>query len=139
MRAPAALIAMAMLALLAAAPAAGAPRPPIPIPGPLSGPLPKYEGSPARKRPLEARTPAANSVLARNGRSGTGLAAGNGGFSPMPGPLGLGTTSMSALQFGSCASLAFGPAGQLVGVCSGPTGPGAQARGSRTRWPRLPA
>ena len=123
MRLPASLIALALLTLLAAGPAAGAPRPPVPIPGPLSGPLPKYEGSPARRRPLDERLPEANSVLARNGRSGTGLAAGNGGFSPMPGPLGRGTTSMSALQFGACASLAFGSSGQLVGVCSGPTGP----------------
>ena len=112
-----------VLALGVALPAAAA-QPRIPIPGPLDGPLPEFAGSATRARPLDERPPPRNPQLTRNGRSGSGLAAGNGGFSPMPGPLGDGTGRLSGLEFGTCAGLAFGAGGQLIAVCNGPVGPG---------------
>ncbi len=101
---------VAVLVLLAAAPAA-AQQPAIPIPGPLDGPLPRFTGAPATAQPLRVPVNAANPALAPDGRSGSGLAAGNGAFSPFPGPLGRATTRASALSFGVCASLAFDRAG----------------------------
>ena len=75
-----------LAALLLAAPAAA--QQATPIPGPLDGPLPRYEGEPATARPLTGPFLAQNPFLAPDGRSGSGLAAGNGAASPLPGPLG---------------------------------------------------
>jgi hypothetical protein len=97
--------------------------PVIPIPGPLDGPLPRFIGAPTTAHPLRGPWPRANPALAPSGRSGSGLAAQNGAASPFPGPLGRGTTSASALQFGTCASLAFDARSRLLAVCSGPLGP----------------
>ncbi len=108
------------LALSAPAPAQ---QPAIPIPGPLDGPLPRFTGAPAAAQPLRGPWPRANPALAADGRSGSGLLAQNGAASPFPGPLGRGTTSASALQFGTCASLAFDAGARLLAVCSGPLGP----------------
>jgi hypothetical protein len=116
-----AAVAAAMALPIAAAVAA--PQPATPIPGPLSGPLPPYAGAPVAARPLPGPFPRANPVLAPDGRSGSGLAAGNGGASPLAGPLGVATTSASALEFGTCASLAFDAKGRLLAVCNGPMGP----------------
>lgn len=110
------------LLLLGAAPA-HAQQPAVPIPGPLDGPLPRYQGEPAAARSLPGPWNAAHPAHARDGRSGSGLAAGNGGASPFPGPLGRGTTGASAMQPGSCASLAFGAGDRLLALCNGPTGP----------------
>ncbi|MCW2991158.1 MAG: hypothetical protein JWM73_1752 [Solirubrobacterales bacterium] len=111
----------AVLFLVLAAPAAA--QQAVPIPGPLDGPLPRYEGGPAAARPLPGPFPRHNPALAPDGRSGSGLAAGNGGASPDPGPLGLLPERSSALQPGSCSSLAFDGHRRLLAVCSGPTGP----------------
>jgi hypothetical protein len=111
------------LALLLAAPAS-AQQPAIPIPGPLDGPLPRFLGAAAAPQPLaHVSYNPQNAALAPDGRSGSGLAAGNGAASPFPGPLGHATTSASALQFGTCASLALDKDARVVAVCSGPLGP----------------
>jgi len=94
----------------------------IPIPGPLDGPLPRFTGAPTTAQPLNVPVNAANPALAPDGRSGSGLAAGNGASSPLPGPLGRGTTRASALAFGTCASLAFDKRDRLLAVCNGPLG-----------------
>jgi hypothetical protein len=117
-------LAVAVALLLAAPAAAGAQQPPIPIPGPLDGPLPRFTGAPATAQPLDHITyNAANPALAPDGRSGSGLAAGNGAASPLPGPLGHATARKSAVQFGTCASLAFDKRGRLLADCNGPLGP----------------
>jgi hypothetical protein len=95
----------------------------IPIPAPLDGPLPRYEGAPATARPLAGPFLAQNPFLASDGRSGSGLAAGNGAASPAPGPLGQLPVRSSAVQPGSCGSLAFAASGRLLAVCSGPAAP----------------
>lgn len=97
--------------------------PAIPIPGPLDGPLPRFTGAPTTARPLPGAHPTANPALAPDGRSGSGLAAANGAASPLPGPLGNGTTRSSALQFGTCASLAFDQSDRLLALCNGLLGP----------------
>lgn len=118
-RSPAATV----LCLLALAAPAAAQQPAIPIPGPLDGPLPRFQGAPAEPRPLSGPFPPANPALAPDGRSGSGLAAGNGAASPLPGPLGHGTSGASALQFGTCASLAFDSRDRLLATCNGILGP----------------
>jgi hypothetical protein len=94
-----------------------------PIPGPLDGPLPRFEGAPAEPRPLAGPFPAHNPALAPDGRSGSGLAAGNGGASPLPGPLGELPERASAVMAGGCASLAFDARGRLLAGCNGVLGP----------------
>jgi hypothetical protein len=95
----------------------------VPIPSPLGGPLPVFTGEPATARPLSGPFPRANPALAPNGRSGSGLASANGAASPFRGPLGIGTTSTSAVQLGTCASMAFDESGRLLAVCNGLAGP----------------
>lgn len=109
-------------ALLLATPAA-AQLPAITIPGPLDGPLPRYEGAPAAANPLRGPWRPANPALAPDGRSGSGLVPGNGAASPFRGPLGHGTTRASGLQFGTCSSMAFDAKDRLLAVCNGPLGP----------------
>lgn len=120
---PLSTVACALLAGLATAAPAAAQQPAIPIPGPLDGPLPRFQGEPVAPRPLPGPFLPANPALAPDGQSGSGLAAGNGAASPLPGPLGHGTAGASALQFGTCASLAFDASGRLLAVCNGPLGP----------------
>ncbi|WP_372788975.1 hypothetical protein [Paraconexibacter sp.] len=115
-------LAVAGLCALAPVPAL-AQQPAIPIPGPLDGPLPEFTGEPAAAQPLPGPYPPANPALAPDGRSGSGLAAGNGAASPMRGPLGNGTTRSSTLAFGTCASLAFDAKDRLLAVCNGVVGP----------------
>lgn len=112
-----------LAASLAAAAAAAAQQPAVPIPGPLDGPLPRYQGAPVDPQPLEGLLPPANPALAPDGRSGSGLSAGNGAASQLPGPLGRSTAGTSALQFGTCASLAFDVDERLLAVCNGAAGP----------------
>jgi hypothetical protein len=114
--------AVAIAALLFAA-VAGPARAQLPIPGPLDGPLPRFEGAPAAARPLPGPFPPQNPALAPDGRSGSGLAAGNGAASPLPGPLGQLPTRASAVMAGGCASLAFDARGRLLAGCNGPLGP----------------
>lgn len=95
----------------------------VPIPGPLDGPLPRFTGAPAMAQPLPGPYRPQNPALAPDGRSGSGLAAGNGSASPSAGPLGHGTTRTSTLIPGTCSGLAFDAAGRLLAVCIGPTGP----------------
>ncbi|MEX2194212.1 MAG: hypothetical protein WD844_02925 [Thermoleophilaceae bacterium] len=122
-------VACAVVVALAAGLAAAAPGPAhaqlpaIPIPGPLDGPLPPFQGAPAEPRPLSGPFPPANPALAPDGASGSGLASGNGAASPNPGPLGRGTARAGALQFGTCASLAFDATARLLAVCNGILGP----------------
>jgi hypothetical protein len=116
-------LASSLLALLACAGPASAQQAAIPIPGPLSGPLPRFQGAPVTAHPLSVVLRPANPALAPNGTNGSGLLPGNGAASPFPGPLGNGTTSASALEFGTCASLAFDKRARLIAVCSGPLGP----------------
>jgi hypothetical protein len=111
-----------VLALALAAPALAG-QPAVPIPGPLDGPLPRYEGAPVTARPLAGPYPQHNSAMAGDGVSGSGLAAGNGGASPFSGPLGYLTDRASATEAGSCASLAFDAKARLLALCSGPVGP----------------
>lgn len=120
---PAALVASAAVALAVPSVATAVRQPAIPIPGPLDGPLPRFSGSPAIADPLPGPFLPANPALAPDGTSGSGLAAGNGAASPLAGPLGDGTAGNSALEFGTCASLAFDARGRLLGVCNGPLGP----------------
>jgi hypothetical protein len=94
-----------------------------PIPGPLDGPLPRFEGAPVSARPLAGPFLAPNPALAPDGRSGSGLAAGNGAASPLPGPLGRLPERSSAFQQGGCSSLALDAADRVLAVCSGPAGP----------------
>jgi hypothetical protein len=122
MRRSAALVSSGVVLALVSGPALAA-QPRIKIPGPLDGPLPQFTGATVKPRPLKDRPAAPNQDLARNGRSGSGLAAGNGGYSPMPGPLGRGTSRVSALEFGTCSALALGGGGQLIAACNGPLGP----------------
>ena len=119
----AAILASALLAALGAAVPALAQQPAIPIPGPLDGPLPRFTGEPAEAQPLPGPFPPANPALAPDGRSGSGLVAGNGAATPLAGPLGHGTASASALQFGPCASLAFDARDRLLALCNGLLGP----------------
>jgi hypothetical protein len=121
-----------LLAGLGAAAPAPAQQPAIPIPGPLDGPLPRFQGAPVAAQPLRGPFAPANPALAPDGFSGSGLAAGNGAASPMAGPLGHGTTRASALQFGTCASLAFDASGRLLGVCNGLLGPALRLIDPRT-------
>ncbi|HYF28315.1 MAG TPA: hypothetical protein VD931_21410 [Baekduia sp.] len=116
------LLAALAWAVAAAAPAAAQQRA-IPIPGPLDGPLPRFTGAPADAQPLRGPFAPPNPALAPDGRSGSGLAAGNGAASPHPGPLGRAPARSTALQFGTCGSLAFDAPGRLLAVCSGPLGP----------------
>ncbi|WP_354701757.1 hypothetical protein DSM112329_02087 [Paraconexibacter sp. AEG42_29] len=113
--------------LLGAGPAAvsavAAPQPALKIPGPLDGPLPLFTGAAATPQPLKGPWRPVNPALAADGRSGTGLAAGNGAASPLPGPLGIGTKRSSAFLGGSCTSLAFDKRDRLLALCSVPTGP----------------
>lgn len=115
--------AAALLAALAAAPAAHGQTGVAPIPGPLDGPLPRFEGAPATAQPLRGPWNAQNPALAPDGTSGSGLAAGNGAASPFPGPLGRSSAATSALNPGACASFAFDAKGRLLTVCNGPLGP----------------
>ncbi|WP_196189425.1 hypothetical protein [Conexibacter sp. W3-3-2] len=117
---------------LAAVPATSAQQAAFPIPGPLDGPLPRYTGAPATAAPLPGPFPPANPALAADGRSGSGLAAGNGAASPYPGPLGVGTRSISAFAQGGCSSLAFDARDRLLAVCSNPLGPGLRLFDPRT-------
>jgi uncharacterized protein (DUF1330 family) len=121
---PVALAVLTLLALLGMVGAAFAQQPAVPIPGPLDGPLPPFTGAAVAPKPIRAAYVPHNRALAPDGTSGSGLAAGNGAASPMPGPLGNGTTSASAVQFGTCASLAFDASERLLAVCNGPAGPG---------------
>lgn len=105
--------------LAVAAPAAAS----VPIPGPLDGPLPRFTGEPAAPQPLDGPFPPQNPALAPDGRSGTGLVAGNGASSPLPGPLGRLPARDSALLFGSCSGLAFDAQGRLLAACQSPLGP----------------
>ena len=116
-------VAIAAIAALSPGAPASAQQPATPIPGPLSGPLPPFTGAPAQAQPLPGPFPRANPALAPDGRSGSGLAAQNGAASPFAGPLGHQTTSASALQFGTCASLAFDAQARLLAVCNGAMGP----------------
>lgn len=95
----------------------------IPIPGPLDGPLPRFSGTAAQPQPVADPVPVPNPALAPDGRSGTGLAAGNGAASPLPGPLGRGPQRRSALLLGSCSGLAFDAHARLLAVCQTPIGP----------------
>lgn len=122
-RAPLACAVAALAALAVLASPAAAQQPAIPIPGPLDGPLPRYEGAPAEPSPLGGPFPPHNPALGPDGASGSGLAAGNGAASPFPGPLGHNTASASALQFGNCASLAFDARERLLALCNGLLGP----------------
>lgn len=93
------------------------------IPGPLDGPLPLFQGAAATAQPLRGPWLPQNPHLAPDGRSGSGLAAGNGAASPLPGPLGRGTTRSSALLPGNCSSLAFDRQARLLALCNGILGP----------------
>lgn len=125
------LLAACAAAGAAAAPAAGQARPALPIPGPLDGPLVRNVGGPVAPQPLRGPWPAANPALAPDGRSGSGLAPGNGAASPLPGPLGHLPRRSSAL-LGGCASVAFDAAGRLLLGCNGPLGPSLQLLDPRT-------
>jgi len=117
------LVPLIAAALAVAVPALAA-TPPVPIPGPLDGPLPRFEGNHVAARPLKGVAfPPHNPALAPDGASGSGLAAGNGGASPFPGPLGYLTARASAFQQGSCASLAFDAEGRVIALCNGPVAP----------------
>jgi uncharacterized protein (DUF1330 family) len=115
--------AVALIALLGLAGVAAAQQPAVPIPGPLDGPLPRFTGAAVAAHPLNAAYVPHNPALAPDGFNGSGLAAGNGGASPLRGPLGNGTASASAVQFGTCASMAFDGSGRLLAVCNGAAGP----------------
>ena len=93
------------------------------IPGPLDPPLPLFTGKAVAAAPLHGPYAPQNPALAPDGRSGSGLAAGNGAASPLPGPLGNGTTRSSALELGGCASLAFDKRDRLIAACNSPFGP----------------
>lgn len=116
-----ALLAACAAALLA--PAAAGAQQAVTIPGPLDGPLVRFEGGAATAQPLRGPWLPVNPALAPDGRSGSGLAAGNGAASPLPGPLGRGTTRASALLPGNCSSLAFDRQGRLLALCNGILGP----------------
>jgi hypothetical protein len=118
-----AALAVAVLVALAPAVPASAQQPAIPIPGPLSGPLPLFTGAPVKAQPLPGPYPKANPALAPDGRSGSGLSAANGGTSPFAGPLGNGTASAGTLAFGTCTSLAFDAKARLLALCNGVVGP----------------
>ena len=110
---------LAILALAGTSVAAAA----TPIPGPLDGPLPRFEGKQVDAHPLRGPFPRHNPALAADGASGSGLAAGNGGASTFPGPIGKLTDRASAVHPGNCASLAFAAKGRLLALCNGATGP----------------
>ena len=77
----------------------------------------RSRASSGRRRPRTRSTvPSlpANPALAPDGRSGSGLAAGNGAASPFPGPLGVRTTGRAASSSARCTSLAFDAAGRLL-------------------------
>jgi hypothetical protein len=109
-----------LLLLVVVPSAAAAPQPATPIPSPLEGPLPVFEGAPVAANPLPGPFVPRNPALARNGFSGTGLAAGNGDLSPLPGPLGVATSRSSALELGTCTGFAFDATARLLAVCKGP-------------------
>jgi hypothetical protein len=114
---------LALLAFLGAGATALAAQPAISIPGPLAPFLPKYTGAPATAHPLQGPFRPANPALAPDGRSGSGLASGNGAASPFPGPLGNGTKSNSAVELGTCTSMAFDKTNRLLALCNGVLGP----------------
>ncbi len=93
-----------------------------PIPGPLDGPLPRFTGSAVSAQPLRGPWRPANPALAPDGRNGSGLTPGNTAATPLPGPLGRGTTRSSAVNLGTCSSLAFDKKDRLLAVCNGPMG-----------------
>jgi hypothetical protein len=120
------LVSSVVLAGFVAVPGAAVAGPPVPslkIPGPLDGPLPRFTGAAVAPQPLKGPWRPANPALAPDGRSGSGLAPGNGAASPLPGPLGRGTTRSSALLGGTCAGMGFDTRDRLLAVCSVPTGP----------------
>jgi hypothetical protein len=117
-RSLAAATAVALLALGGTAAAA-----PQKIPGPLDGPLPLFTGAATTAQPLHGPYPKYNPALAPDGRSGSGLAAGNGSATPLAGPLGKGTTRSSALNPGGCASFGFDQHDRLIAACNSPFGP----------------
>lgn len=106
-----------------AAPAGAGPQTAVPIPGPLDGPLPRFTGAATTANPLRGPWRPANPALAPDGRSGSGLAAGNGAASPLPGPLGVRTSRASALLGGTCPSIAFDARDRLLAVCGSQLGP----------------
>jgi hypothetical protein len=110
------------LALLLAS-AAQAQLPALPIPGPGDLNMPAFEGVQVKAHPLRGPFLPPNPWLAPDGRSGTGLAAGNGAASPLSGPLGAGSRRASAIMFGTCAGLAFDAHARLLAVCNGVMGP----------------
>lgn len=107
------------VALLAAGVARAAP---LPIPEPLEGALPRFEGAPASPRPLGGRIPPRHPWLAPNGMSGPHLDAFNSGTSDYLGPLGRNPQKTTALLFAECAGIAFDGRGRVVTVCGGPAG-----------------
>ncbi len=117
--------AAALVVALAAAvaPAAASAQPALAIPSPFEGPLKPYAGAAATAQPLRGPWRPANPALAADGRSGSGLAAGNGAASPLPGPLGVKTTRLSSMLGGTCSSLAFDARARLLAVCNLPFGP----------------
>lgn len=94
----------------------------VPIPEPLEGLLPRFEGAPASPRSLDRPPPPQHPWLAPNGRSGPHLDAFNTGATGYLGPLGHQTQKTSALLFAECAGIAFDRRGRIVTVCSGPVG-----------------
>lgn len=114
----------AALAILGAVTtAAGAAQPAIAIPSPLEGPLKPFAGTAAAAQPLRGPWRPANPALAPDGRSGTGLAAGNGAASPLPGPLGEKTSRSSSMLGGTCGGLALDARDRVLAVCNLPFGP----------------
>jgi hypothetical protein len=122
-RLPAAPSIVLVLAL-AFAGTAEADVPPIPIPqGPAGETAPKFIGSPAEARPIEAPKPPRHPFMAPNGDSNIHNDAWQTDAYWRKGPLGRDPEVLSTYQQAECASLTFDQEGRIVTVCIGVEGP----------------
>jgi hypothetical protein len=98
--------------------------PPVPIPqGPGGETAPKFIGSPAEPKPIEADEPPRHPFMARNGDSNIHNDAYQTDAYWRKGPLGLEPEVISTYQQAECASLTFDTEGRIVTVCVGLEGP----------------
>jgi hypothetical protein len=118
-RAPAVLVAMAVV-LVSTAPAGAVVIPAQPIPeGPEAGSVPAFIGAPAKAKSVQAPSVPVHPFMAPNGRSNIHADAYQSDTYTWGGPLGRNMQRTSTFQGSECASVTFDSAGRIVAVCVG--------------------
>jgi hypothetical protein len=123
-RGPAAVLAAAAACAVAIAfPVAASGQAPgtpaTPIPGPLEGSAPQFEGAPATPDPIRARRIPRHPFMAPNGRSNLHNDAFQSDAYWVGGPLGRDPVVRSTMFARECASVAFDRRGRIVTICVG--------------------